>query len=152
MSRQGIGTTGMCDTVFGLVYEASRYRLRQRLDGGGAPGPALLSNMAAALLATVLSSPLNYARNIMYATPPTARPLTAAQVRLRAGRRQLFSAPSFPTPMAWWWRGAVPAELVGASARAADGARKGAAGPEPAAHRVGIGARGRRHGRRAERR
>ncbi len=44
------------------------------------PHPSMLSNMTAGLVATMLSSPLNYARNIKYATPPTQKPLSTLQV------------------------------------------------------------------------
>ena len=56
--------TGYRDMLFGLTYEWIRTRYSDRIAHS-----KLAGNLAAGACATVVSGPLNYARNMQYATP-----------------------------------------------------------------------------------
>lgn len=75
----GMGATISRDLVFGAVYAPLRhglYRLHAASAAEGSPS-TFASNMVAAGLATVLSSPLNFVRNVQYATRPSAHQSSA---------------------------------------------------------------------------
>ena len=68
---RGLPPTLMRDVVWGATYSGLRHELSARL-GCTANSPGLLplaSNIAAALVATALSAPFNYVRNISYGSP-----------------------------------------------------------------------------------
>lgn len=55
----------MRDTIFGLVYELSRTEISKRSESlAGLP-----SNAMGGALATIVSSPFNYARNMKFSAP-----------------------------------------------------------------------------------
>jgi hypothetical protein len=63
--------SGLRDTIFGLTYEVLRTSLRKHTFSLGAreyKPSQFSSNIAAGLAATIVSGPLNYARNMQYAT------------------------------------------------------------------------------------
>lgn len=71
------------DLVFGGFFALFRHELFSRTKSSSAgsssskqPGDKFLVNLFAASAATILSSPLNYVRNIHYATPPDVKPDT----------------------------------------------------------------------------
>jgi hypothetical protein len=69
----GIGVNVCRDVCFGLTYETTRYLLGTHFRGDThkhTPGKDVLTNALAAGLGTIISSPLNYARNLKYGTAP----------------------------------------------------------------------------------
>jgi len=81
---KGISATVSRDAIFGTSYEVGRQYLFTLM-------PSLctdqrwifVSNMAAAALATIVSSPFNYVRSMQYATPPDQSPRRAWPQLLR---------------------------------------------------------------------
>lgn len=83
---KGTHATVIRDTVFGSTYEVLRtlmraqYRAKHTDDAGSKfQGMEIIFNGTAAGLATMLSSPFNFARNMQYATPPDTKPPTIYQ-------------------------------------------------------------------------
>eukprot|EP00052_Salpingoeca_macrocollata_P009101 m.71900 g.71900 ORF g.71900 m.71900 type:complete len:285 (+) comp16931_c0_seq6:90-944(+) len=90
---KGMWATGARDALFGVCYETLRHHLHARLRARRHHGDTwvVLGNMLAALAATLASAPLNYCRNVIYATRVTDRPpsIPAALLQLwRQGRAQ----------------------------------------------------------------
>eukprot|EP00051_Salpingoeca_urceolata_P011652 m.144686 g.144686 ORF g.144686 m.144686 type:complete len:325 (-) comp17201_c0_seq7:544-1518(-) len=79
---KGVRSTVYRDVVFGITYEVGRHKLFDLTGGCDEMGHTrtLACNFVAAFSATLFSAPLNYVRNIKYATPPQHRPPSIRQV------------------------------------------------------------------------
>ena len=78
----GTHATVARDMIFGSTYEVLRTVFREQLSGSHASRNShfdFFCNSAAAGVATIASGPLNYVRNVQYATPPDKKPLTINQ-------------------------------------------------------------------------
>ena len=66
------GATVCRDMMFGCVYEVMRYSLKRHVlsANGDERGKTLLANVVAGAVATALSGPLNYVRNMKLSTQP----------------------------------------------------------------------------------
>jgi hypothetical protein len=75
---KGVTVSIMRDATFGIIYELLRGYLRNSIRGHNGSDVSLASLFAAdvlgALVACSVSSPFNYARNIIYSTAPEIRP------------------------------------------------------------------------------
>ena len=73
---KGVAVSILRDSTFGVVYEVTRNRLRQYSATLRTPDvPQIFAaNVLAGMCACVVASPLNYVRNIIYATPPESSP------------------------------------------------------------------------------
>lgn len=75
---KGMAVTAGRDTVFGCIYEVMRGQLKRQASirrGEEAPGSvSFMIDLVSAGTGTVLSGPLNYARNIIYSAPPHTPP------------------------------------------------------------------------------
>eukprot|EP00051_Salpingoeca_urceolata_P011651 m.144681 g.144681 ORF g.144681 m.144681 type:complete len:310 (-) comp17201_c0_seq6:178-1107(-) len=78
---KGVRSTVYRDVVFGITYEVGRHKLFDLTGGCDEMGHTrtLACNFVAAFSATLFSAPLNYVRNIKYATPPQHRPPSIRQ-------------------------------------------------------------------------
>jgi hypothetical protein len=86
---KGTGATVGRDMIFGSTYEVLRNLIHTQLsisknkiiskESHKKSHLEFLYNSAAAGVATIASGPLNYARNIQYATPPNKKPPTIAE-------------------------------------------------------------------------
>ncbi|WP_419419192.1 MC/SLC25 family protein [Legionella sp. D16C41] len=99
---KGTGATMARDIAFGGTYEVMRKMLydsfaKENSTTNSKDNSSLkfLCNMASAGAATVISGPLNFARNIQYATPPNQKPPTTFAV-LRSLWRE---AKTYETPL-----------------------------------------------------
>jgi len=84
----GASATIQRDVVFGAFYAILRHELAS--DTAHAPGMNQFSaNVVAASVATILSSPYNYIRNMNYATPPGISPKSGSSVMLELWRNAM---------------------------------------------------------------
>ncbi|KAJ8901540.1 hypothetical protein NDN08_003749 [Rhodosorus marinus] len=63
---RGVGSTVLRDVAFGAAYTSMRHYLRRRFPGGKLDH--LKHDLTSAVLATFISAPFNYARNVQYAS------------------------------------------------------------------------------------
>lgn len=70
---RGMPPTAMRDMVFGCVYEVLRHKITKDATGNNPPTDIIIftANLMAASAGTLITSPLNYARNLQYATHPS---------------------------------------------------------------------------------
>merc|ERR1711959_198321 len=77
---KGTAPTVLRDVVFGGVFSGTRHTIASsKRDQEGAPAQGFVVDMISAAAATVLSGPMNYCRNMIYAPPPEIKPATAWQ-------------------------------------------------------------------------
>lgn len=99
-----MGTTATVhrDLVFGGVFALLRHQILPRffphsLKKRSKNETNFTSNLIAGGMATILSSPLNYVRNIHYATSPTMSPQTALQILRELWKESLKESNPFHT-------------------------------------------------------
>lgn len=80
---KGTLVTASRDMVFGSVYEILRLIQEKHLPESQHATSTLIRNAVAATFATVISSPLNYVRNIQYASDPKVAPPSTSQTLLQ---------------------------------------------------------------------
>ena len=93
---KGAGVAILRDSTFGIVYEVARGRLRQYSATLRPPDvpQTFAANVLAGMCACVVASPLNYVRNIIYATPPESSPPSLARsLRMLAAEARASEAP-----------------------------------------------------------
>ena len=66
----GSAATIYRDIIFGGAFAFVRHEIGRPRPGPHEESDKIVINISSACFATILSSPLNYARNIHYATPP----------------------------------------------------------------------------------
>ena len=71
---KGVNATISRDIVFGIVYEVSRSSFRNMTSNDTSGSVIVVSNFIAAALATTVSGPFNFARNMKYATSVSKTP------------------------------------------------------------------------------
>jgi hypothetical protein len=88
------------DLVFGGVFSLLRHQILPRFfphtkKKRNKNETYFTSNLLAGAMATILSSPLNYVRNIHYATPPTSSPQTVIKILEELWKESLKESSSF---------------------------------------------------------
>ena len=71
---KGVGATITRDVTFGIVYEVLRFKCMRLNLIANDEANQLFCNLTGAGLATVVSGPFNFARNIKYSIPPGVKP------------------------------------------------------------------------------
>lgn len=92
---RGIGASAMRDTFYGCIYEVLRHKSSNHVSQDNFPTapPGFIPNSIAAGVATIVTSPINYARNVQYATPP-AQPTPSMIAIWKALRNEAKNYPS----------------------------------------------------------
>lgn len=79
----GMQATILRDVIFGGCFTMIRYNISNNSDGKNRSKSSIEQtciNIYAGFIATMLSSPLNYVRNVHYATPPSEKPLPVSVI------------------------------------------------------------------------